>query len=140
MKSKAELEKLNAELEALNSEVTAVLAKRSSWMDAHMEDFARFKIGDEIYDMDSGRRLGIVSKLYRYWGGDRNPLDDTSLSIEYEYRTDGFLGGNGFYDNTSRQSISIGTAQELADRLKARAEYAQRMADGTGLFQGVGKS
>lgn len=109
---------LTAELKTLNDEVKAILAKRKAWMDAHMADFARYQIGEEIYDANTGRRLGVISKHYRYWG-DRDPTYDTSMNVEYEFHT-----GNNCYDNTSRQpGLSICNLDELAARRKREADY-----------------
>ena len=111
MKSEPELNALRGELAVLNAEFFAAMAKRKTWMDAHMEDFARFKVGDEIFEIHSGKRLGVISKLYRYWGSNhRDPQYDTTMNIAYEYHT-----GNNCFDNTSRRPISIGTAQDLRD-------------------------
>ena len=123
MKSELEQKALLSELESLNAEVTAVLAKRKAWMDAHMADFAKVQVGEEIWDLRSVHCLGTVSKLYRYWG-DHNPLYDTSMSVCYQYHT-----GNNIYDNTSRQSLWIGTKddaqKETEYRLRPKQTYAE---------------
>lgn len=119
MKSDAELNVLREELKALNAEFFVAMEKRKAWMDAHMTDFARYQVGDEIFAMSNGARLGVVSKLYRYWGSDnRDPQYDTEMNIEYEYCT-----GNNCYDNTSRRPINIMNRQELDDwqRFRNRA-------------------
>ncbi len=111
--------RLDADLAALNAAVTAALKARRDWMDAHMQDYARYQVGEEIFDMATGRRLGVVSELYRYQS-DQNPFYDTHMSVDYQYNK----GGNCF-DNTSRQiGLSIGNAEELAAKLKSDAEHA----------------
>lgn len=88
---------IQARLNELNNEVAVVLAKRRAWMDAHMAEFAKVPIGEDIYDLDTGQRLGKVIKHYRYWA-DRDPCHDTSMDVHCEYNTHG-----NCYDNTSRQ-------------------------------------
>jgi hypothetical protein len=112
---------LQAELDALNVEVTAVLAKRKAWMDAHMEDFSNFKVGDEVYDTNNGQLLGVVTELYRYWDHQRNPLYDTGMNIEISYRK-----SNRVIDNSSRHAgggPSFGTREQAHAVMKSRAEY-----------------
>ena len=119
-------EALQKELELLNSEVTAVLAKRKKWMDDHMTDFAKFKVGDEIYNLQTGQYLGVISKLYRYWGEDhRDPQYDTAMNVEYQYHT-----GNNCYDNTSRQHIIIGTNDDLISQRQWDLDVAKFRRDG----------
>lgn len=111
---------LKAELDTLNEEVKAALAKRKAWMDAHMEDFSNFKVGDEVYDRNTGQLLGVVTELYRYWG-DRDPRYDTGMNIEIHYRD-----RRGIIDNSSRHAgagPSFCTREEAAQAVKARAEY-----------------
>jgi hypothetical protein len=83
-------------LDQLNKAVDDAIATRKKWMDDHMVDYAKFQVGDEIYDGDTGRRLGVVTRLYRYHA-DRNPLLDRHMSIDYE-----FCVGKNMFDNTSR--------------------------------------
>lgn len=128
----AELQK---ELDKLNAEVTAVLAKRKVWMDAHMADFSTFKIGDEVYDTNTGALLGVVSKLYRYWG-ERDPRYDTQMSIEIEYRVEGSSEGMNFIDNSSRHAgagPSFGTKEQAQQAAQSRAEYLAWKARGGNL-------
>lgn len=129
---------LAAELDKLNAEWQEITDRRKKWMDDHMGDFAKFKIGDEIFDMATGTRLGIISRLYRYWGEpSRDPQYDHAMNINYEYCT-----GNNCFDNTSRRPIMIGTAKELEAQRNWRAEavnwskYFERVEDGA---RGEGK-
>lgn len=101
---------LQRELDALNAEVQAVLAKRKAWMDAHMAEFARVPVGEEIYDLKTGQKLGTVTKHYRYWDEQQNPLYDTSMSVECEFEV-----RPNTYDNTSRHAGALwyGTRADL---------------------------
>jgi hypothetical protein len=120
-----DLEQLSAELAALNADVGAALTKRKAWMDAHMADYARYRVGDELFDLDTGVQLGVVSRLYRYWdGGD--PFYDTSMSVQYEWLTAG-----GWYDNSSRQpGLRFGNAEEYVRDSALRASHARFSARG----------
>lgn len=117
------------DLHVLNADVTRVLAKRKSWMDAHMPDFAKVQVGEEIYDLDSGKRLGVVSKLYRYWDGQRNPLYDTGMDVHYEFNT-----GSNIFDNTSRQQVRVGTKKDLDDEYRSRLAVSNMAGNWHELF------
>jgi hypothetical protein len=121
---------LRVQLDALNAGVVAALAARKAWMDARMEDFSNFKVGDEVYDAKTGALLGVVSKLYRYWGN-RDPRYDTQMSIEIEYLQD---GTTNCYDNSSRHAgvgPSFCTREEARSATKSRAEYLAWEARGS---------
>ena len=82
-----------------------------------MAEYAKVQIGDDIFDLSTGIKLGTVSRLYRYWTK-QNKLLDCTLSIEYEYNT----GGN-CYDNTSRQTgLLFGDKKSAAMRFRWMAE------------------
>jgi hypothetical protein len=73
-------DELDAELAALNAAVNDALRKRREWMDKHMTDYAKFQVGDELVDMRTGRVLGTVCELYRYWGGRDDRYDTSNTS------------------------------------------------------------
>lgn len=110
------------ELKALTAAVESAIKARKDWMDANMAHYAKFKVGDEIYDRRSGLCLGVVTKLYRYWGSQNDPRHDTSMNVEYEYRQP----GSNFIDNTSSRGsftdYAFATREEMAAEFKARAE------------------
>lgn len=114
---------LDDDLKRLNANVEAALAKRRAWMDAHMADYARFQVGETLFNMRTGELLGVVSKLYRYWAssGD-NPRYDTAMNVEYEFKTPA-----GYFDNTSRHAgtVWVGTAAQFADQLESKARLAR---------------
>lgn len=110
-----------AELNSLNAAVTAAIEKRRAWLDAKMYETSRLKVGDDIYDLHSGRRLGRVSELYRYHT-DRNDLYDTSVHCDYKYET-----GRLCFDNTSRQpGLSFGTRQDAVAHAEAHLAQLRR--------------
>lgn len=95
-----------AELHRLNIEVDRAIEQRKAWLDERMHSLSELKIGDPIYDLDLGKRVGVVSRIYRYHRDD--PRYDRSLYWDYEFHT-----GDNCYDNTSRQpERRFGTAQQ----------------------------
>lgn len=112
---------LDAELAALNASFTAALEARRNWMDEHMIDYASYKVGEELFDLKTGQRLGVVSKLYRpTWGVD-NPLYQGNMDIGYQYET-----APNYFDNTSRQPyLSYGNRDELVRSNEAKLAYAK---------------
>lgn len=108
---------IQAELDKLNAAVLAAVKARTEWMDAHMEAVSKAKVGDEVYDLESGQRVGVISRLYRYHGDGKDWRYDTEMSVEAEYCTH-----HNCYDNTSRQPFAIGTKQEARDRAEWRVK------------------
>lgn len=100
------------ELKRLQAAVKDAIAARTAWLDEHMPKYARYEIGEELFDLDTGRSLGVVHSHYRYWAG-QNPFYDTHMSIDYELRV-----LENVYDNTSRHAgrVSFGNRAELVRR------------------------
>lgn len=93
-------------LNELNRKVEDAIQERSDWLDSKMDEYAEIKVGEEIWDLVECKKLGVVAKLYRYFGDDRSK--DKHLSIDYEYQT-----GECCFDNTSRQPhIRVGTKED----------------------------
>lgn len=115
------IEQFDAELAVLNAEVEAAIAKRKAWMDAHMVDYAKYQIGETLYDLKTGAVLGVISRLYRYWGG-RDARYDTHMSVEYEFKTP-HIG----YDNTSRHAggLSFGNHEDLIREKESQLRMAR---------------
>lgn len=82
-----------------------------------MIDRSPLKPGDDIYDVESGRKLGVVRRLYRYWRDRDDGIRDLGSHPDYEYET-----SPGFIDNTSRQDKLFGTQEEAARRMAKRLE------------------
>jgi hypothetical protein len=107
----------DSQLRSLNDAVDAAIAARRDWLDRTMAKASKLQVGDDIYDLNTGRRLGKVVKLYRYWRDRDEGIRDTSHCCDYEFET-----AHGFFDNTSRQSaMSFGTREEAAERAELRA-------------------
>ncbi len=101
-----------AELSRLNRYVFHALKERKEWLDLKTIECARFKAGDEIFDMSTGRCLGFVASAHRYH--EKDSRYDDSLSIFYRL-ADG--------DNTSRMMlVGVGTREEAAQRIAQRAK------------------
>lgn len=92
------------EIKKLNDNVTKAIAERTSFLDSKMDEVAKVKIGQEAFELDTGRSLGTVVEYYRYWAN-QNPLLDDSLNISYRFN-------NG--SNTSSQpGLIFGTIDDL---------------------------
>ena len=105
-------------LDALNAAVVQAIQARTEWLDAKMHECSRLQIGDDIYDVNSGARLGKVTALYRFWRDRDDGIRDTSLDCQYEYDM-----GSRCFDNTSRQpGRTFGTREEALQRAERRAE------------------
>lgn len=112
-----EQERLLTELFELQAKLDAAQAARTAWMDEHMKDFAKVQVGEDLYDLMTGNRLGRVTRHYRYWAM-RDPRYDTSMHIDYEFKD--YAGHNG--NTSSRGSASwYGTQEEAARILENRA-------------------
>lgn len=118
-----------AALKALNDEVEAAVAKRTAWLDLKMLEASSLKPGDDIYDLHSGYKLGVVTQIKRYHRG--NAQYDTSEDFYYEYEETrppplpGEFPRCRFLNNTSRDSstMRMGTRDEAAEAVKRRAQY-----------------
>lgn len=109
-------EEENAELAALTAAVEAAIQARREWLDAKMHECSRLQEGDDIYDLETGARVGRVAELYRYWQDRDDGVRDTHVDCHYRYETSGRS-----FDNTSRQSgRSFGTRQDAIDWAEAR--------------------
>ncbi|WP_131726071.1 hypothetical protein [Mycobacteroides abscessus] len=102
-----------SELEALNAAVQAAIDARREWLDAKMRETSKLQVGDDIYDVQSGEKLGVVSGLYRYHAG-RDDLYDTYVECDYQYET-----RPGCFGNTSSQGGRLfGTREDAAAHAK----------------------
>lgn len=112
-----------AQLAILNAEVTAIITKRKAFMDENQHLFAEFQVGDEIVNVMTGEH-GVVSKHYRYWDTQSNPIHDSNFSVEHEIRV-----ASNIFDNTSRHD-GFHPWIRLADYEKKTSRYvdALRMA------------
>jgi hypothetical protein len=95
-----------SELDTLNASVKEAIEKRRAWLDVKMVETSDLKVGDDIYNISKGIKVGVVTSLYRYWNN-RNDLLDNNYRCSYEYRT-----SPNSIDNTSRQFDRFGTKDE----------------------------
>jgi hypothetical protein len=96
------------ELANLTDAVTAAIEKRRKWLDTKMHECSRLQVGDDIYDLDTGAKLGKVTELYRFWRDDDEGVRDRTVACDYRYETQPRC-----YDNTSRQpGRSFGTREQ----------------------------
>ena len=114
-----------SELDALNVAVADAVARRTAWLDAKMVEVARLKVGDALYDLETGRYLGVVSGIYRYHAGDHRY--DRYCDVDYRFETNPQC-----YDNTSRQpGLRVGSLAEFIEEQEARLA---RMKDRAATF------
>lgn len=95
-------------LSKLNEAVDNAVTERNRWMDENMVNFAKFKVGDVVYDRVTGAWVGQISKLYRVHQND--PRFDRSMDIDYQFEV-----SRNCFDNTSRQYLQLATAQQMVD-------------------------
>lgn len=119
-------DELRQQLDALTAAVKEAVDKRTAWLDEHMVEVSKFKIGDGIYNIETGARLGTISAIKRHWAGDAN--HDDSLGVYHEYLIE---GESHCYDNTSRQRgiTRLGTLDEMLAEMKRKAAWAVQMAE-----------
>ncbi|MFA4050929.1 MULTISPECIES: hypothetical protein [Mycobacteroides] len=104
----------HSELDALNAAVQAAIDARREWLDGKMRETSKLQVGDDIYDAQTGEKLGVVSGLYRYHAG-RDDLYDTDVECDYQYET-----RPGCFDNTSRQVGRMFGTREAPPRTRNR--------------------
>lgn len=106
------------QLDGLNIAVDAAIADRREWLDAKMIECSRLHAGDDIYNIETGVRLGVVTGLYRYWRDRDDGVRDRYMGCEYKYRTP-----HGWFDNTSRQrGVQFGTREEAVRSAELQAK------------------
>lgn len=91
-------------LDQLNAAVSTAIYARRDWLDSKMTEYAEMQVGEYAYDLESCRKVGRVSELYRFWRDRNDGVRDTALSIEYQFET-----SPNCFDNTSRQPFKIGS-------------------------------
>ena len=100
-------------LKELNDAVTNAIKYRRDWLDSKMEEYAKFKVGDDIYNVQALQKIGVVRRLYRYWSNRNDGVMDTSMDINYEYK---IVGTNNSFSNTSSQpNIHYGAKEDMLD-------------------------
>jgi hypothetical protein len=116
---------LDEELKALNAKVSEAIAERKAWMDAHMKDYAKWQIGEVLYNMETGQKMGTVSHHYRY-SAEHQPFYDTSMSIDYTLET-----SPGCFDNTSRHAggIRFENLKQLQRERQSEADCLKRQME-----------
>jgi len=100
-------------LKELNYAVTNAIKYRRDCLDAKIEEYAKFKVGDDIYNVKALQRLGVVRKLYSFWRDRNDGVLDISMDINYEYK---IVGTNNSFSNTSSHpNILYGTKEDMLD-------------------------
>lgn len=94
-------------LESLTEAVRDAIAARRQWLDAKMPEYADVPVDGELFDLETGRCVGIVLSHYRYWRERDEGVRDTMQSVEYNYLTK-----SGEIMNTSSQLEKFFGSQE----------------------------
>lgn len=110
------------ELARLNAAVDAALAARTAFLDSKMAQYAVAQVGEYVYDLSLGRKLGKVTRHYRYWTS-QNVLYDRHLLIDYDFQADPDIP---FVDNTSRQNVIVGSHAQYIQHLEATLRSARK--------------
>lgn len=106
-----------AELDRLNAAIKQAVQNRTEWLDNHMAEYAKYAIGDPIYDLESGECVGEVCGYYRFHASQKDWRFDDSLSISYNFRKP---SEHSCIDNTSSQPYKLGTKAEVVERLRSK--------------------
>lgn len=116
-----------AELDSLNAAVDAALRARRNWLDAKMAERSPLKVGDLLYELETGQRLGRIVTLYRIHRNAHEGVYDTSPSFDYIFEA----ASSNCYDNTSRQpGSSFGSREEAILRMEQRLRALGSCAQG----------
>lgn len=83
-------------LEELNAAVIASIKARREWLDSKMAEYAEVQVGEDLYNLNTGERLGKVAGFYRFWADRDNGVRDDIMDINYRYET-----APNCYGNTS---------------------------------------
>lgn len=112
------------QLFTLNELVAQAIAARTKWLDAKMVECSSLKVGDDIYDLRTGQKVGTVCRVYRYWAH-YGELYDTCPYWDYDYEIDQHPQ---CFDNTPRQSGGhfFGTKEEARRAMLSKADSLQR--------------
>jgi hypothetical protein len=78
-----------AKLDELNAAVSGAVQARRQWLDSKMAEYADVPVGERLFDLDSGLCVGIVTRHFRFWSDRNDGVRDDTLTVDYEYRTNG---------------------------------------------------
>jgi hypothetical protein len=113
-----------AELKSLNDAVKAAIETRRKWLDAKMHEISRLKVGDGIYDLDTGRYVGMVKRLHRTWQDKHEGVLDANPYCDYEFESEpGFITSTARYFGCRSFGSREDAARVLADRAAALANF-----------------
>jgi len=100
-----------AELDRLTTAVKDALAARAAFLDKRVPEIADVKVGELLYDLESGLPVGEVVSINRW---NRGTVDDDGFGYFYRYR-------DGGIDNTARQhGKSFGSKDQALQRAETR--------------------
>tara|TARA_Y100000310_G_scaffold345655_1_gene467803 strand:+ start:17679 stop:18104 length:426 start_codon:yes stop_codon:yes gene_type:complete len=105
-------------LELFNIQVGHAIERRKLFLDSLMEKYAKVKIGEDIYDLHTGKLLGVVKGYYRYWEDRDDGVRDNFLAIDYLYTSP----HSKILDNTSNKLVWVGTHAQLIEKMERDVE------------------
>lgn len=111
------------EIDFLNAAIEKAINDRTQWLDAHMEEYADYPIGEMLYDSQYGNAVGTVVKIWRRYGpnsGCRKPYEDRSV---YSY----FTLSNGEHSSNRKGALMSKAEIEAGEEVIA-ARVALRKA------------
>lgn len=94
-------------LNELNDAIKSLVNERTKFLDECMEKYSEFKIGDDVYDIDTGLKVGVVKRISRHHRG--NAEYDTSFGCDIEFEN---IHVGAFY----KINYKHGTKQDVIDR------------------------
>lgn len=94
-------------LDKLNKIIKDTVDERTKFLDECMEKYSSFKIGDDVYDIDTGMKVGVAKRISRYHRG--NAEYDKSFGCDVEFED---IYPGCFYKINHKH----GTKQDVIDR------------------------
>jgi hypothetical protein len=111
---------VNDRLEIFNNEVESLLKKRKDYLDKKAIELSKVKIGEDLYDLKTFKKLGKVSEIYCY--------SETCFDISYQYET-----SKNCFDNTSNKCLTeynLGTKKQMIERMEESIQYLKQTNKG----------
>ena len=122
-----------AKLRFFNQAVESAILTRQKWLDEAVERYADVQIGEELFDLESGRSLGIVTRHLRcHRNSGSGNYYDNSMSFSYEVRPKG-AGGYDSEDypvasnvRNRHDDVGVGSHAQAVERAQWRLAELQR--------------
>jgi hypothetical protein len=120
-------------LRFFNQAVESAILARQKWLDENVPKYAEAQIGEDLFDLETGRSLGVVTAHTRcHRNSGSGNYYDNSLAFAYEVRPkgDGGYASEGYpVASNSRDRYSesgTGTQAQAIERAQWRLAELQR--------------